>query len=89
MTHKVRYAWATSNDARSATVTQDTYQIHMTTFKAEPCEWGAWNQYLIFALEREGDGFDLIKVVGPHETIVRFLKSEGMHYLINDIELVA
>lgn len=69
-------------------MSQDTYQISMTTFKAEPCEWGAWNQYLIFSLEREGDGFDLIKVVGPHETIVSFLKSEGRQELIDDIEIV-
>lgn len=67
-------------------MTQQEYYIDIVTFKPEPCEWGAWNQYLIFQLMKEdiGNG-DLVRVIGPVKTVAGFLTSEGMDYLVRRI----
>lgn len=63
-----------------------TYYIDILTLKAESCDWGAWNQYLIFSLQKEsvGNG-DLVRVIGPVKTVSAFLVSEGMDRLVNQI----
>lgn len=65
-------------------MTQQEYYIEIFTGKAEPCEWGSWNQYLIFKLVNEGP-LDLVRVIGPVKTLAKFLRSEGYPMRVADI----
>jgi hypothetical protein len=69
-------------------VNEQQYYVDIYTAKAEPCLWGAWNQYLIFRLLDEGL-LDLVRVVGPVKTVAQFLRSEGYTVKVNDIRPLA
>ena len=58
-------------------MTQRESYIDIFTPKPEPCEWGAWNQYMIFMLLEEKPWGDKIRIIGKHDTIKRFLQVEG------------
>ena len=64
------------------------YQIDILTTKPEPCDWGAWNQYLIFRLLNEGD-MDQVRIIGTMSTIEMFLSAEGYHSLMDKIVLMS
>lgn len=66
---------------------RQTFYIDILTFKPEPCEWGAWNQYLIFSLKSEEPlNGDQVRVIGPALTLGDFLLAEGYDHLVGKIK---
>jgi hypothetical protein len=69
-------------------VTQRESYIDIHTTRHDSCDWGAWNQFLIFLLLEEKGGFDHIRVIGPHKTIVKFLDAEGYRTHIFSVRML-